>query len=245
MTASGRRYIPMLATLGNLAAGCVAIAVLMGDGERRFDLAALLIIAAVLCDSMDGALARMFDAASDFGAELDSLADVVSFGVAPAMLVLSLESSKLGALGWVFAVFFAICAAWRLGRYNVHRMRSSSHGSFCGLPTTGAGGCIASAVLLQGFLAEHGIELAGALLPWLLLALAYLMVSNLAYPHVGGLIARWPVATIVTAIGILSVGVSFGAYEVVFCVFFMAYAFSGPIVTAGAKVKALREAHSG
>ena len=212
MAASGRKYIPTLATLGNLVAGCLAIAVLMGVSERRFDLAALLIIAAVLCDSMDGALARMFGAASDFGAELDSLADVVSFGVAPAMLVLSLESSTLGALGWVIAICFALCAAWRLGRYNVHRKLSSSHGPFCGLPTTGAGGSVAAAVLLQGFLAEHGIELAGALMPGLLLALAYLMVSNLPYPHVGGVIAKWPAAFIVSTFGVLLLGVSFGAY---------------------------------
>jgi len=238
-----KTVVPAIATLANLTAGCLALALLL-EGEKQ-GLAALLIIAAVLCDSLDGALARMFGASSDFGAELDSLADVVSFGVAPGILVVSLQPDAMRFVGWVVAVCFAASAAWRLARFNVVRLHELEDEGFMGLPTTGAGGVMASAVLCQGVLSGGRFEMGSAILPWLLLLMAFLMVSNIPYPHIGSIIAKRPVAFCGAGLALLALGVVYWEYEIVFLLFFMSYAASGPAIAVGAKIKALRTAHYG
>jgi len=241
MESDVRQQIPVLATLGNLMAGSLAM-ILVLDG--RPDLAALCIIAAVLLDSVDGALARMFNSCSDFGGELDSLADVVSFGVAPALLVVSLQGAGPNSVSRIAAVCFVLATAWRLARFNVYRAFLAGHEDFIGLPTTGAGACVAAAVLMHGFLENHGFEAGAVLMPWLLLALSLLMVSSLPYPHVGTLIARWPGAFVLAGLATLWVAVTHGAYEVVFVALSLSYVGSGPVAALGAKVKAVREARS-
>jgi len=235
------RQIPLLATLGNVVAGSLALVLALDD---RPDLAAIAIIAAVLLDSVDGVLARMFNSCTEFGGELDSLADMVSFGAAPALLVVSLHGAEPNPLSRIAAVCFVLAAAWRLARFNVYRIFSSGHEGFVGLPSTGAGACVAAVVLMQGFMADHGFEAGAVLMPWLLLVLSLLMVSALPYPHVVTLITKWPGAFVLAGLLTLWVAATHGAYEVVFGLLSLCYVASGPVAALGAKVKALREARS-
>ena len=231
-------FIPAAATVANLAAGLWAI-FLASSG--RYDQAALLIIAAVLFDSLDGALARMFRATSEFGAELDSLADVVSFGVAPAVVVACLMPEELRLFGWFMALFYGLCCAWRLARFNANRA-TSSHGFFLGLPSTAAGGCAASMVLAHNILAESGHMHGIGLLPWVLLVLSVLMVSHFHYRHIGILMAKFPVAWAVGGLFALAMVVLYWRYELAFAVFFWGYAATGPVLAVGEKLKELHEA---
>ncbi len=172
-------------------------------------LAAWLIFAAMVCDMLDGRLARLTRRTSDFGAQLDSMCDMVSFGVAPAALMLRTvitvmqgQIERLSYLDshifferviWCIAAIYVACSALRLARFNVEtESDESSHMSFRGLPTPGAAAAIASLVLLFAHLVatEAGWESAqwllvvvGLTLPTVTLAGAFLMVSRLRYPH--------------------------------------------------------------
>lgn len=160
-------WLPNLLTLGNLAAG---FASLLFSVHSQFELAALAILVAGLLDGLDGRVARLLDVTSPMGQALDSLADVVSFGVAPGLLMYVLDLQYLGAVGAVIATFFATCAGFRLARFNV----GTPSGCFVGLPSTAAGGIVASFVL-------YGAKLRTPFYPVLALVLAILMVSRLRY----------------------------------------------------------------
>ena len=149
-----------------------------------YDKAAYLILGAIICDMLDGTLARITHSTSEFGKELDSLADVVSFGVAPAVLIFhaflyeeQLAGSAVGRTGAIMAIIFAICGALRLARYNV--FQSGRRDSFIGLPIPAAGGTIASFVLFANY---FGLRVAFWVLGPLTMTLAYLMVSTVRYP---------------------------------------------------------------
>lgn len=166
------RVIPSLFTLTNLLFGFLALVLTM---EGKYKLAAGLIILSALMDSMDGKVARKLSVSSDFGKELDSLSDLVSFGVAPAILTYSaLLQDKLGYWGLVLAAIFALCGAIRLARFNV--LHISEY--FVGVPITFAGGFMALILLFKG------------MVPWYIYAicltiLALLMVSTFKVPKLG------------------------------------------------------------
>ncbi|SHN82389.1 CDP-diacylglycerol--serine O-phosphatidyltransferase [Desulfitobacterium chlororespirans] len=164
--------IPSFFTLGNLFFGFLSLLWTM-NGEYK--MAAGFILLSVLMDSMDGKVARKLSVSSDFGKELDSLCDVVSFGVAPAILTYQLVlAAHMGVWGMLLAAAFALCGAVRLARFNV--LNISTH--FLGVPITFAGGLMALMVLFYRNL------------PWLvfpvaLAALAVLMVSTFKVPKLG------------------------------------------------------------
>lgn len=233
------RHLPALATLGNIAAGVAACALAV---TQRPDLGGLMILAAVLMDSLDGALARSLDATSDFGAELDSLADVVSFGVAPAVLVGSLLPIGARQIGWALVTLYPLCAAWRLARFNVsHNGSEEGHEDFAGLPTTGAGAAAATAVLVYARLGEAGVAVAPMVLPCVLLILGGLMISRIPYRHVGSLISRMkPGAAFASAAGLLAASVLW--HEYVFAALMWGYTISGVLATARERIRAVRHA---
>jgi CDP-diacylglycerol--serine O-phosphatidyltransferase len=158
---SGERYrdfsalLPHLLTTGNLAAGFYSITL---SASGNLDQAALMIIFAGVFDTLDGRVARMAGATSRFGAEYDSIADTVSFGVAPAMLAFSAGAlQELGWTGWVLAFIYTACAALRLARFNVQPERY--RGRFEGLPSPAAAGMVLSSVWFSGFLRDSGFAL--------------------------------------------------------------------------------------
>ena len=150
--------LPSLFTVGNLLCGWYASAVALTGSGDDLDRAAKAIGLAILFDSLDGRLARLLKASTDFGIQFDSLADVVSFGIAPALLSYawgvqhlpgfgySAFIQQIGHFGWWFCFAFVVCCAWRLARFNVQGMAPGGSKYFIGMPTPAAAGVIAATV---------------------------------------------------------------------------------------------------
>lgn len=180
-----RRPINVLAsalTTVNLYCG---IASIFAAIEGKYEQAAYLILAAIILDMLDGTVARMTKSVSDFGKELDSLCDVVSFGVAPAVLIyttfLPVEESIVTRTGALMAIVYVICVALRLARFNVFQAEIREY--FVGLPSPAAAGTMASFVLFtQYFTQRFEMTVSFWVFGPLTIALAYLMVSTVRYP---------------------------------------------------------------
>src|SRR5688572_5986038 len=172
--------LPNLMTLLGLCAGLTAIRMAV---EHRFDVAVAAIIFAVILDGIDGRLARYFRATSKFGEQLDSLADFVDFGVAPAMLLYVWRLDELSSFGWICALVLAICTGLRLARFNaalsLDEKRPDWHRDFfVGIPAPAG----AVTVLLPFFLERAGIgdiRVTAFLVAGYTLLVAFLMVSRL------------------------------------------------------------------
>lgn len=136
-------WLPSMFTLANLGIGAFS---LLFTIQERYSLALTMILLAALCDVMDGLLARWLHCTSDFGKQLDSLADIISFGLAPAFLILLYKLENVQWLGTLAAVAFLICGALRLARFNI----SASSKGFVGMPITAAGVILSMISLLDG-----------------------------------------------------------------------------------------------
>jgi CDP-diacylglycerol--serine O-phosphatidyltransferase len=167
-----RRALPSMFTVGNLFLGIISIIVAF---QGNFEWAAVLVIIGMALDGLDGRVARALNAQSEFGKELDSLSDVISFGVAPAFIMYGTILNEMGWIGTVITAVFPICGALRLARFNV---ATGSTNYFTGLPITAAGGVLATMALYHELMPSPGITL-----PLFMLFLAYLMVSNIKYPN--------------------------------------------------------------
>jgi CDP-diacylglycerol--serine O-phosphatidyltransferase len=183
--------IPSLFTVANLLCGYYAsIAALVG-GREDFDHAAKALGIAILFDSLDGRIARMTGTNTEFGVQLDSLADVVSFGIAPAILAYawgfryafgsSGEFHQLGEFAWICCLAFLICSAWRLARFNVKGMEPGGNKNFVGMPTPAAAGVVAAVVHSRHFF--DPISDRNWAIAWfaLLVVLGGLMTSTVRY----------------------------------------------------------------
>jgi len=137
-------------------------------------------------DALDGKVARMTNSSSDFGAQLDSLADVVTFGAAPAFIVKAMSHGFPPRIGWLISTLFLVCAALRLARFNVETEEDeASHEYFKGLPTPAAAGLIAALVILHtDLVANYRTGVIQFALPLVALVLAALMISRIPYAHV-------------------------------------------------------------
>ncbi|QEK11754.1 CDP-diacylglycerol--serine O-phosphatidyltransferase [Crassaminicella thermophila] len=131
-----KSQIPNLFTLLNLSLGILAIILIFYE---QYGVSSILIILAGMLDRMDGKLARKFDVVSDFGKELDSLCDLISFGVAPAILMWNLNLMETGDIGIVVTLIFVLCGTIRLARYNIMEF----DGVYMGIPITLCGGLVA------------------------------------------------------------------------------------------------------
>lgn len=260
----GISAVPTLLTLGNLVCGFAAIHYAMKPIEttRIFDwstlyLSATLLFLGMFFDAIDGSVARLTRSTSDLGAQLDSLADVVSFGVAPAFMMLRLVSHYFGTsqvmpiLGpeadsvfakflWTIAAIYVCCTALRLARFNAETTSPAEedHRNFKGLPSPGAGGTIASLILLhQSLLAKDApgtdsLTFARAFalgLPFVTLVCAFAMVSTVRYAHFVNRVlrAKRDFAGFVRLVPIVIVAVFFP--HIVLAVGFTLYALSAPL----------------
>ena len=202
-------FLPSLATLGNAICGFAAMYVAAFDYTsvghdpialklfiNPYTAAAYLIFLAMVFDALDGRLARLTRHTTDFGGQLDSLADVISFGAAPAFLSLMVFKSEfhgdlpltISRLIWSIGALYMSCAALRLARFNVSNEHGEQHHfSFLGLPSPGAGGAVAAFILMQQEL-RHDVPVLGTvciyILPLLVLMTGLLMISNIRYPHI-------------------------------------------------------------
>jgi len=179
------RMIPvrfLLPNLITLLAVCSGVTAIRLGIEGRFELAAGAVIVATVLDAMDGRIARLLKGASRFGAELDSLADFVNFGVTPAVLIYLWSLRELKNLGWIAALALAIACALRLARFNVMLDDPDappwSKAFFTGIPAP-AGALLAISPMYLGFLGlVDGHAIAPVVLPWVALV-AFGMISRL------------------------------------------------------------------
>jgi CDP-diacylglycerol---serine O-phosphatidyltransferase len=203
--------LPTMFTLGNLVCGFFAIVIAsrvptptserlaqnLVDDSANCMSSAWLIFLAMVFDALDGYVARLAKSSSEFGAELDSLCDMVSFGVAPAFLLVkmcpqfSILLNKEAA--WVIAASYAVCASLRLARFNLETSDDDDHMSFRGLPSPAAAASVAGFAIMFHTLRsaqnplryepqiDAGLQL---VLPFFALLAAMLMVSRVPYPHV-------------------------------------------------------------
>ena len=166
-----RHIAPNMVTSGNLLCGIFS---LMMTLNGKYTVAAWLIFFAVLFDGLDGKVARMLGGGSQFGLEFDSLADLVSFGVAPAILLYQVSVKNIYLLGIVAASFFALCVALRLARFNIVHVP----GPFQGLPCPAGGLFVASFVI-----AKLDSKIPAVVMALILLAVGGLMISSIPYAN--------------------------------------------------------------
>jgi CDP-diacylglycerol--serine O-phosphatidyltransferase len=164
------KSIPSMFTVGNLFLGIIAIILVFNE---KPELAAIMVIIAMLLDGLDGRVARALNAQSDFGKELDSLSDVISFGVAPAFIMYVVGFQDMNAMSWIATSIFPICGALRLARFNVI---AGTPGFFIGLPIPAAGGILSTLALFHN-------QIHSAVLLISMLLLSYLMISTVKYPN--------------------------------------------------------------
>jgi CDP-diacylglycerol---serine O-phosphatidyltransferase len=215
--------LPGLLTTGNLVCGFLALILTV---EARYAEAALAIYVAMIMDLLDGRVARLMRATSQFGVEFDSLADVVSFCVAPGFLIYSFALFDLGRPAWFGAFLFVICGALRLARFNVYT-GTTDRRFFVGLSTPAAAGVIVSTVVLL-----HRIDLSRWVLTGVAVGtyfVALLMVSTFRYWSFKEIdfARRHPAQTLLSVVlGVMIVATN---HELFLFLIFLGYALSGPI----------------
>ncbi|MGQ0636378.1 MAG: CDP-diacylglycerol--serine O-phosphatidyltransferase [Planctomycetaceae bacterium] len=210
--------LPTMLTLGNAVCGFGAITFAakvgllkkLGWADEMTDtrclfIAAILVFAAMIFDMLDGRAARWAKQTSQFGAELDSLCDAISFGVAPALILIKFSPDFHPRFLWAFAVLFVVCAILRLARFNVETEEEDTHEFFSGLPSPAAAGTVVSFMIAYPELEQLAQPLAGetgwwstvthdsalwllpglkVLVPVVAVSCALLMVSRVKYSHV-------------------------------------------------------------
>ena len=239
--------LPNSLTAGNLFFGFLAIlrciqANYASDPfvvSQYFSQAVWFILFSVVCDALDGRVARLGGRESLFGKEFDSIADIVSFGVAPTLMMIFLILSPTEQypyflqIGWLIGFVYLLCASVRLARFNVltnpllppsNLIRASK--DFMGLPVPAAAGMIASLVLVLNSLDLRSWAL---LMPPLMLAIAILMISNIPYPSFKEI--GWQTSTRFRTFIylIIALGVAFVFRELFFALSFFVYIIYGPI----------------
>ena len=260
--------LPTLLTLCNAACGFGAISIAAKVGPDHFQgveliTAAQLIFLAMLFDMLDGSAARLTNQTSDFGAQLDSLSDAISFGVAPAFIMLQLVHPDHHLMDtiitapfnyhprilWAIAVLFMVCAILRLARFNVETEEEDSHDFFSGLPSPAAAGVVASfpigvRELKEQLSAEGTVSWAQPaadyllpglviLLPLITLAAAMLMVSRIRYAHVFNQMIRGRRSRRQILQIVFAMVLVFVVREMALLVLFCVFAFSSPLRAFG------------
>jgi len=177
-----KKFLPTLMTTGNIICGFVSIMCVLNN---MFETAAWLIIAAMIFDGLDGKLARLMNSASKIGAQLDSMADLVAFGIAPAVLLARTCTTYPTIILCGFGLFYMMCAAYRLARFNVKKEEKDTNipkQFFSGLPTTLSGGTVAQLVILNHFVyTRFGTDIIISLLPFISCLLGMLMISKVPF----------------------------------------------------------------
>ncbi len=282
--------LPTLATLTNLFCGFAAIHFCMRSlfaaggqisplDEVTLDRALLerllpsflamagyMIFLSMFFDALDGRLARLARKTTTFGGQLDSLADMVSFGLAPAVLTVTLMTRQLkgewlitplgdtlGRAAWLAAALFVACAALRLARFNVENVPSKQRSSyFKGLPTPGAAAVLASIVVLHEWLfrvesngAANGMTFSQVLvktLPIVSLCVGLLMVSRIRYIHFGNVFLRGKRPLIHVMLMVVAALLIILAPELALTIYIFFYAISGPVMALVRRMQKSRPA---
>jgi CDP-diacylglycerol--serine O-phosphatidyltransferase len=236
----GIKVIPSLFTTGNCFCGFYAIIAAFNGMPYR---AALAILVAILFDVIDGRVARITKTSTDFGLEYDSLADLISFGVAPALLLYTWALKPFGRIGWLAVFLFVLCGALRLARFNV-QVAEKTPNRFTGLPIPAAAGLVASYVIFA-LTVPKAASLNPVVIALAVYVLAGCMVSSFRYRSFKKLILwrRKPFGVFLGALFALYIFVLIP--EVALFGVFLAYSLSGPVEWALVQLRGRREAVAG
>ena len=226
-----KNYLPTIVTMGNLACGFGAIVFIINN-ELAY--AAWLVILAMIFDGLDGQVARLTKTTIAWGAHLDTLADMITFGLVPAFLIGRLGASSSPVAVWFVCFFYTLSAAIRLAKFEFESTKSSSSGSkrskyFTGLPSTLAGGTAASLILLDSYLKTTlNIQAVSTCLPCVIFVLGILMLSKVPYVRIVDLVGskRDPVSLLITSVLFFTLLVFFILYPSImlalgFCVYIL------------------------
>ena len=235
----GIYLLPNLFTTGALFSGFYAITSAMGG---RYETAAVAIFVAMILDGLDGRVARLTNTQSEFGVQYDSLSDMVSFGVAPALVMYLYAFSSLGRLGLFAAFVHTAGGALRLARFNT-QVEKADKRYFQGLPSP------AAAAILAGFIwlsLEHGydIEVFKYLAMLLTVATGLLMVSNFRYSSFKDIDLKGKVPFVVAIVVMLAVAFVMAQPQTMLFLLFLGYAISGPVITLVMRKRRLQDRKS-
>lgn len=239
-------FLPSLFTAGNLFFGFLAIIRCIqakyGVGEEvtsisYYHQAVWFIFLAFLCDALDGRIARLVGKESLFGKEFDSLADIVSFGVAPSLMMFFLILSPsegypiFSQIGWLIGFVYLLCCAVRLARFNVitHPLlpaaeKQSNMNDFVGLPVPAAASVVASLILI---ISKIDYKFIWFLMPGLMLLIAWLMVSTIRYPSFKNIDLRTQIKFRAFLLLVIVVATLVIFKEITFALLFLSYIFYG------------------
>lgn len=220
----GIYLLPNLLTTIALFAGFYSVVAAM---KGLFETAAIAIFVAMIADGLDGRVARLTNTQSAFGAQYDSLSDLVAFGVAPALVAYSWSLMSLGKLGWLAAFFYTAGTTLRLARFNT---QVPDKRYFQGLPCPAAAGLVASIVWTATTYGIEGLDLS-APMALITVTVALLMVSTIRYSSFKSVDfkGKVPFITVVLAVCILT-AISLEPAEMLLAIFFL-YLISGPLLT--------------
>lgn len=261
--------LPSMATLGNAICGFAAIYICSMSYApdpwtqrllsvcNQLEWAAYLIFIAMIFDGLDGRLARFTRHTTDFGGQLDSMADVISFGIAPAILMLQFAKGSIQVLDgvpfivtraiWAIGAVYASCAAIRLARFNVSNEHGEQHHfSFMGLPSPGAAGVVAAMVLMHQAAISHSVEMyreaqygwmlntltwvawiLTRMIPVMTLVAGLLMVSTIRYPHVINRYLKGKKSVGRLVAMVVIAGITLALYKYALAIAMVAYVFWG------------------
>ena len=237
----GFYILPSLITCGSMAFGILSIVSSIGG---HFIRAAWLLVGALACDIFDGRIARMTHTTSAFGVQLDSFSDLVSFGMAPAIMMYLMVLHPMQRIGIAIAILFVLCSALRLARFNVLAQKDIVHKNFVGLPTPASAGVLISFVLSYELVGPEGYALNPKTIPILMntmpaffkaipivmIILSFLMVSNVPYFSFKKVVLPrvWSIQLLVVLIVVVLLILVYP--QNIFFIIFSVYALSGIIV---------------
>lgn len=233
---SGIYLLPNILTTASLFAAFYSIVASM---KGQFDSAVTAIFIGMVADCLDGRIARLTNTQSDFGAEYDSLSDMVTFGVAPALLLYAFTLEQFGKIGWLLAFIYTASVALRLARFNT-QVEVADKRYFQGLACTPAAGIPASFVLLSLEYGWNGAFLS-VLVAFFTFFIAVLMVSNIRYSSFKEVDLKGRVPFLYVLVMVI-LFVAIAAYPaLVLFVVFVCYALSGPLQTLWALHKVRKQ----
>ena len=229
VTSKKTRYLlPNILTLGGV---CLGISSIKFSIDGNFNLAVTLILLAAILDALDGRVARLIKGTSEFGKELDSLTDFVSFGIAPVLILYFWELNNYGKLGWAIALIYSVCCVLRLARFNLTKNENDhewKNNFFEGIPSPAGGLLILTPLIYE--LTELNFNLnIKSLTPFLTVLIALLLVSKIPTPSLKKIsISSKTTVFLLLSAGIIFIALLFYTFETLL-VFGVIYLISIPI----------------
>ena len=223
-----RYLLPNILTLGGV---CLGISSIKFSIDGNFNLAVTLILLAAILDALDGRVARLIKGTSEFGKELDSLTDFVSFGIAPVLILYFWELNNYGKMGWAIALIYSVCCVLRLARFNLTKNENGQewkNNFFEGIPSPAGGLLILTPLIYE--LSEFNLDLnIKSFTPFLTVLIALLLVSKIPTPSLKKIStsSKTTVFLLLTA-GIIFIALLFYTFETLM-IFGIIYLISIPI----------------